>query len=149
MPSQFVLDEGILGTDLLGPVVIVSALAEFGGGSSSANTLVTHLATMSAPLGSLSANARAADNIDAVADAQLGNLDAVANTIPVTPTIAGGGGMPNFVQPNFPQPETKQEVQVSTIIADAVANLGMVKSTAVAEIAFSILEDDAEVLLLI
>lgn len=149
MPSQFVLDEGILGTDLLGPVVIASALAELGGLPSSANSLVTHSVTMSASLGTLSATARAADNVEAIADAPLGSLQASANTIPVTPIVGGGGGMPNFVQPNFPQPETKQEVQVSTIIADAVANLGMVKSTAVAEIAFSILEDDAEVLLLI
>lgn len=149
MPSQFVLDEGILDTDLLGPVVIVSALAELGGLPSSANSLVTHSVTMSASLGTLSATARAADNVEAIADAPLGSLQASANTIPVTPIVGGGAGMPNFVQPNFPQPETKQEVQVSTIIADAVANLGMVKSTAVAEIAFSILEDDAEVLLLI
>lgn len=149
MPAQFVLDEGILGTDLLGPVVIASASSELGGLPSSANSLVTHLVTMSAELGTLSATARAADNVEAVADAPLGSLDATANTIPVTPIVGGGGGVPNFVQPNFPQPEVKQEIEVSTIVAGAVANLGMVNANAVAEITFSILEDDAEVLLLI
>lgn len=149
MPSQFVLDEGILGTDLLGPVVIVSANAELGGLPSSANSLVTHLVTMAAPLGTLSATARAADNVEAVADAPLGSLQASADTIPVTPIVGGAGGMPNFVQPNFPQPEPQQEIEVSTIVAGAVANLGMVNANAIAEITFSILEDDAEVLLLI
>lgn len=149
MPSQFVLDQGLLDTDLLGPVIIASASAELGGLPSSAYSLVTHSVTMSAALGALSATARAADNVEASADAQLGTLQANANTNPVTPTVAAGGGMPNFVQPNFPQTEPAQEVEVSTIFAGAVANLGMVNASALAEITFSILEDDAEVLLLI
>ena len=128
MPAQFLLDEGILDTDLLGPVIIVSANADLGGISSSGSSLVTHLVTMGAELGGLSAN---------------------ANTAPDTPGGDEGGTTHGFVQPYFPPVIPPQEIKISTIYAGAVAGLGAVNASAMSEISFSIMEDDAEVLLLI
>ena len=128
MPAQFLLDEGILDTDLLGPVIIVSANADLGGISSSGSSLVTHLVTMGAELGGLSAN---------------------ANTAPDTPGGDEGGTTHGFVQPYFPPVIPPQEIKISTIYAGAVAGLGAVNAQAMYEISFSIMEDDAEVLLLI
>ena len=128
MPAQFLLDEGILDTDLLGPVIIVSANADLGGISSSGSSLVTHLVTMGAELGGLSAN---------------------ANTAPDTPGGDEGGTTHGFVQPYFPPVIPPQEIKISTIYAGAVAGLGAVNAKAMSEISFSIMEDDAEVLLLI
>ena len=128
MAAQFLLDEGILDTDLLGPVIIVSANADLGGISSSGSSLVTHLVTMGAELGGLSAN---------------------ANTAPDTPGGDEGGTTHGFVQPYFPSVIPPQEIKISTIYAGAVAGLGAVNASAISEISFSIMEDDAEVLLLI
>lgn len=128
MAAQFLLDEGVLDTDLLGPVIIVSANADLGGISSSESSLVTHLVTMGAELGGLSAN---------------------ANTAPDTPGGDEGGTTHGFVQPYFPPVIPPQEIKISTIYAGAVAGLGAVNASAISEISFSIMEDDAEVLLLI
>ena len=128
MAAQFLLDEGVLDTDLLGPIIIVSANADLGGISSSGTSLVTHLVTMGAELGGLSAN---------------------ANTQPDTPGGDEGGTSHGFVQPSFPQVIPPQEIKISTIYAGAVAGLGAVNASAMSEISFSIMEDDAEVLLLI
>ena len=128
MAAQFLLDEGVLDTDLLGPVIIVSANADLGGISSSGSSLVTHLVTMGAELGGLSAN---------------------ANTAPDTPGGDEGGTTHGFIQPYFPPVIPPQEIKISTIYAGAVAGLGAVNASAVSEISFSIMEDDAEVLLLI
>ena len=128
MPAQFLLDEGVLDTDLLGPVIIVSANADLGGISSSGSSLVTHLVTMGAELGGLSAN---------------------ANTAPDTPGGDEGGTTHGFVQPYFPPVIAPLEVEIATIYAGAVAGLGAVDASAISEISFSIMEDDAEVLLLI
>jgi hypothetical protein len=128
MAAQFLLDEGVLDTDLLGPIIIVSASADLGGISSSGSSLVTHLVTMQAELGGLSAN---------------------ANTQPDTPGGDEGGISHGFVQPSFPQVIPPQEIKISKIYAGAVAGLGAVSASAMSEISFSIMEDDAEVLLLI
>lgn len=128
MAAQFLLDEGVLDTDLLGPIIIVSANADLGGISSSGSSLVTHLVTMGAELGGLSAN---------------------ANTQPDTPGGDEGGTSHGFVQPYFPPVVPPQEIKISTIYAGAVAGLGAVNASAMSEISFSIMEDDAEVLLLI
>lgn len=128
MAAQFLLDEGVLDTDLLGPIIIVSASVDLGGISSSGSSLVTHLVTMQAELGGLSAN---------------------ANTQPDTPGGDEGGISHGFVQPSFPQVIPPQEIKISTIYAGAVAGLGAVNAIAMSEISFSIMEDDAEVLLLI
>lgn len=128
MAAQFLLDEGVLDTDLLGPIIIVSANADLGGISSSGSSLVTHLVTMQAELGSLLAN---------------------ANTQPETPGGDEGATSHGFIQPYFPPIIPQEEVQISTVLAQAVARLGAVNANAMSQIAFSILEDDAEVLLLI
>ena len=128
MAAQFLLDEGVLDTDLLGPIIIVSANADLGGISSSGTSLVTHLVTMGAELGGLSAN---------------------ANTVPNTPGGDKGGTSHGFIQPYFPPVVPPQEIEISTIYAGAVAGLGTVNASAMSEILFSIMEDDAEVLLLI
>ena len=128
MAAQFLLDEGVLDTDLLGPIIIVSASGELGGISSSGSSLVTHLVTMGAELGGLSAN---------------------ANTAPDTPGGDEGGTTHGFVQPYFPPVIPPQEIKISTIYAGAVAGLGAVNASSISEISFSIMEDDAEVLLLI
>jgi hypothetical protein len=128
MAAQFLLDEGVLDTDLLGPIIIVSASADLGGISSSGSSLVTHLVTMAAELGGLSAN---------------------ANTNPETPggsQVESGHG---FIQPYFPPVIQPQEIKIATVYAGAVAGLGAVSASAMSEISFSIMEDDAEVLLLI
>jgi hypothetical protein len=128
MAAQFILDTSILDTDLLGPIIIVSAEADLGGISSSGSSLVTHLVTMSAELAGISAN---------------------ANTQPDTPGGDEGGTSHGFVQPYFPPIIPPQEIEISTIYAGAVAGLGAVSASAMSEISFSIIEDDAEVLLLI
>lgn len=128
MAAQFVLDTGVLDTDLLGPIIIVSASADLGGISSSGSSLVTHLVTMGAELGGLEAN---------------------ANTEPETPGEDTVGTTHGFVQPYFPPVIPPQEIEISTIYAGAVAGLGAVSASAMSEISFSIMEDDAEVLLLI
>jgi hypothetical protein len=128
MAAQFILDTSILDTDLLGPIIIVSAEADLGGISASGSSLVTHLVTMSAELAGISAN---------------------ANTQPDTPGGDEGGTSHGFVQPYFPPIIPPQEIEISTIYAGAVAGLGAVTASAMSEISFSIMEDDAEVLLLI
>ena len=128
MAAQFILDTSILDTDLLGPIIIVSAEADLGGISASGRSLVTHLVTMSAELAGISAN---------------------ANTLPDTPSGDEGGTSHGFVQPYFPPIIPPQEIEISTIYAGAVAGLGAVSASAMSEISFSIIEDDAEVLLLI
>jgi hypothetical protein len=128
MAAQFILDTSILDTDLLGPIIIVSAEADLGGISSSGSSLVTHLVTMGAELAGISAN---------------------ANTQPDTPGGDEGGTSHGFVQPYFPPIIPPLEVQIATVYAGAVAGLGAVSASAMSEISFSIIEDDAEVLLLI
>ena len=128
MAAQFLLDEGVLDTDLLGPIIIVSANADLGGISSSGSSIATHLVTMQAELGGLSAN---------------------ANTVPDTPGGDEGATSHGFVQPYFPPVVPPQEIKISTIYAGAVVGLGAVNASAMSEISFSIMEDDAEVLLLI
>ena len=56
--------------------------------------------------------------------------------------------MPNFVQPNFVLPTPEPKIP-SVILAGASASLGIVRINAVSQIDFSVLNDDAEVLLLI
>jgi hypothetical protein len=104
---------------------------------------------MAAPLGTLTATARAAETIQASANAPLGSLDATANSRPESAIVASTSGRLDFVQPNFPQVVPPQEIEIATIIAGANVSLGSITSQAMAEITFSILEDDAEVLLLI
>lgn len=125
--AQFVLDTSQLDVDVLGPITF---------------------ATANATLGSLSANATARiDNIVS-ATATLGGLSAQA-TIPQPETaVIGSFGMPSFVQPNFVTPTPEPKIP-NVILAGGSSSLGVVRVQAISQIDFSVLNDDAEVLLLI
>ena len=125
--AQFVLDTSQLDVDVLGPITF---------------------ATASASLGSIAATATAAiDNIVA-ANAPLGALLAQANIPQDIVQAAGSLGVPNYVQPNIITLET-QIKQPKKIKAQAKTRLGAMKMQATSRIDFSVLDDDAELLLLI
>ena len=152
MPG-LILGTGELDVDLLGPVAIGSS--NFGSLSASATAEVENLVVASALLGEVTATAAAVRTTFATATSSFGALVAEANTIPTPPTpptpegsITSQSGLPNYVQPNFPQVEIPE---VKPIIATAMAqaNLKGIKANAISRIDFSIIEDDNEVLLLI
>ena len=125
--AQFVLDTSELDVDVLGPITF---------------------ATANATLGSLSATATARiDNIVS-ATATLGGLSAQAIISQPETSVVASFGMPNFVQPNFVAPTPEPKI-ANVIVAGASASLGVVRIQAVSQIDFSVLNDDAEVLLLI
>jgi hypothetical protein len=151
MAAQFLLDSGILDTDLLGPIIIVSADADLGGISSDGASLVTHFASGEANLGEISSNGNSLVTHLVTMDSELGGLQANADTEPFTPIlqIASSSTKHGFVQPFFPPVIPPQEEQISTVVAGAIAGLGAVTASAMSKISFSIVEDDSEVLLLI
>ena len=125
--AQFVLDTSQLDVDVLGPITF---------------------ATANATLGSLSATATARiDNIVS-ATATLGGLSAQANIPQAETAVVASFGMPSFVQPNFTVPTPEPKIS-NVILAGASASLGVVRIQAISQIDFSVLNDDAEVLLLI
>lgn len=125
--AQFVLDTSQLDVDVLGPITF---------------------ATASASLGSIAATAAVAiDNVVA-ANAPLGALLAQANIPQDIVQTAGSLGVPNYVQPNIITLET-QIKQAKKIKAQAKTRLGAMKIQARSRIDFSVLEDDAELLLVI
>ena len=125
--AQFVLDTSQLDVDVLGPITFATANATLGSLSATATARIDNIVSATATLGGLSAQA----------------------TIP-QPETAGVGsfGMPNFVQPNFVAPTPEPKI-ANVIVAGASASLGVVRIQAVSQIDFSVLNDDAEVLLLI
>lgn len=125
--AQFVLDTSQLDFDVLGPITF---------------------ATASASLGSVTATATAEiDNIVA-ANAPLGALVAQASIPQPTVQTAGSLGVPNYVQPNIIIPDIHIK-QPKKIKAKAKTRLGAMKIQATSRIDFSVLNDDAELLLLI
>ena len=143
--------------------VIVTAEAEMfadlGGLVGSASATVIHSATLSATLGGLVASAITAVAQDAVLSADLGGLVATANSIPTPPepepepTPVGGR---QYAAPRRkkiePVPEPVVEIPViqpKRRYAVASTILGGATCTATSSITFSILDDDAEVLLLV
>lgn len=125
--AQFVLDTSQLDVDVLGPITFATANATFGSLSATATARIDNIVSASAPLGGLIAQA----------------------SIPQPETaVVGSFGMPNFVQPNFVLPTPEAKIP-SVILAGASASLGVVRINAVSQIDFSVLNDDAEVLLLI
>jgi hypothetical protein len=70
--------------------------------------------------------------------------DGVTNVIP-----AGQVGQPNYIQPNFPEIIEPVKITVSIKTATAKTKLGKLSSKSISQIDFSILDDDAEVLLLV
>jgi hypothetical protein len=125
--AQFVLDTSQLDVDVLGPITFATANATLGSISATASVEIDNIVSASAPLGGLLAQA----------------------TIPQPETaVVGSFGMPNFVQPNFIAPTPEPKIP-SVILAGASASFGVVRINAISQIDFSVLNDDAEVLLLI
>ena len=135
-----------------------TAEAQLGGLASSATATVVLPATASADLGGLTASAITAVEQNAVATADLGGLVATANSLPTppdpTPEPTPSGGRqyaaprrkkiePEPVSVEIPVIQPKRRYAVTT------TSLGGMMSEASAEIAFSILDDEAELLLMI
>ena len=70
--------------------------------------------------------------------------DGVSSAIP-----ASQSGQPNYIQPNFPEIIEPVKITVSIKTGKAKAKLGKISSKSISRIDFSILDDDAEVLLLV
>jgi len=70
--------------------------------------------------------------------------DGVSNVIP-----AGQSGQPNYIQPNFPEIIEPEKIIVSIKMGKAKAKLGKLSSKSISQIDFLILDDDAEILLLV
>jgi len=131
--------------------------APLGGLNANASATVTEFAVASADLGGLDANASATVTEFAIASADLGGLVATANAtvIPPTPepepTPSGGR---QYAAPRRKKIEPLPEVEIPVIqpkrrYAVASATLNGMQTQAVGTITFSILDDDAEVLLLV
>lgn len=125
--AQFILDTSELNTDVLGPITFATAEANLGSSTASANAQITNVVSASAPLGGLSASA----------------------TVPTNATFPSQLGLPNFIQPNFPEIIEPVIITVSIKTATAKTKLGALSSKSISQIDFSILDDDAEVLLLV
>jgi len=125
--AQFVLDSSELDVDVLGPITFATATANLGSSTASATAEITNVVSASANLGGLVATA----------------------TIPSDEVIPGSSGQPNYIQPNFPQIIEPVKITVSIKTATAKTKLGTISSKSTSRIDFSILDDDAEVLLLV
>jgi hypothetical protein len=123
--AQFVLDTSKLDVDVLGPITFATASASLGSITATATAEIDNIVAANAPLGALIAQA----------------------TIP-QPTVqtAGSFGVPNYIQPNIITPEIKQ---LKKIKGQAKTRLGAMKIQATSRIDFSVLNDDAELLLVI
>jgi hypothetical protein len=125
--AEFVLNSSQLDVDVLGPITFATATANLGSSTANANAEITNLVSASAPLGELSASA----------------------VIPTGEVIFGSVGQPNYIQPNFPKIIEPEQITVSIKTATASTKLGKLSSQSISQIDFSILDDDAEVLLLV
>ena len=125
--AQFVLDSSELDVDVLGPITFATATANLGSSTASATAEITNVVSASANLGGLVATA----------------------TIPSDEVIPGSSGQPNYIQPNFPNIVEPVKITVSIKTATAKTKLGTLSSKSTSRIDFSILDDDAEVLLLV
>jgi hypothetical protein len=123
--AQFVLDTSQLNVDVLGPITFATASASLGSATATATAEIDNIVAANAPLGALVAQA----------------------SIP-QPASAGSVGHPNYVQPNIITPNIEIK-QAKKIKAKAKTRLGAMKIQATSRIDFSVLDDDAELLLLI
>jgi hypothetical protein len=151
---------GELVADIAEVIVTTQATAEaqLGGLVATATATVVLPATASAELGGLVASAVTAVEQNAVATANLGGLVATVNSIPTPPapepTPAPSGGRRVYSTTPRKKIEPLPPVEIPVIepkrrYAVTTTSLGGMMSQASAEIAFSILDDDAEVLLLV
>lgn len=125
--AQFVLDSSQLDVDVLGPITFATATANLGSSTASATAEITNVVSATANLGGLAASA----------------------TVPNNEVIVNQVGQPNYIQPNFPTIIEPVKVTVSIKTATAKTKLGTLSSKSTSQIDFSILDDDAEVLLLV
>ena len=138
--------------------VEATAEAQLGGLASSATATVVLPATASANLGGLTASAITAVEQNAVATANLGGLVATANSLPTppepTPEPTPVGGR-QYAAPRRkkiePEPVSVEipVIQPKRRYAVSLTSLGGMTSQSTSTITFSILDDDAEVLLLV
>lgn len=133
------------------PEPIAEANAPLGGSHSTANAIVSVSASGGSQLGSMTGQATTNGTVTVSAQANLGELIASVGR-EENPAGSFGGGLafiqPNFA-PNFAQNIVQETVQVQNhIIGFANARLGRVYASASSQIDFSIIEDDAEILLL-
>ena len=125
--AQFVLDSSQLDVDVLGPITFATATANLGSSTANATAEITNVVSATANLGGLSANA----------------------VIPSDEVILSPVGQPNYIQPNFPEIIEPVKITVSIKTATAKTKLGTLSSKSISQIDFSILDDDAEILLLV
>jgi hypothetical protein len=151
---------GELVADIAEVIVTTQATAEaqLGGLVATATATVVLPATASAELGGLVASAVTAVEQNAVATANLGGLVATVNSIPTPPapepTPAPSGGRRVYSTTPRKKIEPLPPVEIPVIepkrrYAVTTTSLGGMMSQASAEIAFSILDDEAELLLMI
>ena len=151
---------GELVGDIAEVIVTTQATAEaqLGGLVATATATVVLPATASAELGGLVASAVTAVEQNAVATANLGGLVATVNSIPTPPapepTPAPSGGRRVYSTTPRKKIEPLPPVEIPVIepkrrYAVTTTSLGGMMSQASAEIVFSILDDEAEVLLLV
>ena len=152
---------GLAGSATATVTHLATASADLGGLASSATATVLLPATASANLGGLVASAITAVQQEATATANLGGLVATVDSAPTPPepepTPAPSGGRRVYsttprkkIEPlveippvEVPVIEPKKRYAVSSTV------LGGMSSQATAEIAFSILDDEAELLLML
>ena len=125
--AQFVLGSSELDVDVLGPITFATAEANLGSSTASATAQITNVVSATATLGGLLANA----------------------VVPTITNIPSPVGQPNYIQPNFPEIIEPVKITVSIKTATAKTKLGKLSSKSISQIDFSILDDDAEVLLLV
>jgi hypothetical protein len=151
---------GELVADIAEVIVTTQATAEaqLGGLVATATATVVLPATASAELGGLVASAVTAVEQNAVATANLGGLVATVDSIPTPPapepTPAPSGGRRVYSTTPRKKIEPLPPVEIPVIepkrrYAVTTTSLGGMMSQASAEIAFSILDDEAELLLMI
>ena len=151
---------GELVGDIAEVIVTTQATAEaqLGGLVATATATVVLPATASAELGGLVASAVTAVEQNAVAIANLGGLVATVDSIPTPPapepTPAPSGGRRVYSTTPRKKIEPLPPVEIPVIepkrrYAVTTTSLGGMMSQASAEIVFSILDDEAEVLLLV
>jgi hypothetical protein len=125
--AQFVLDSSELDVDVLGPITFATATANLGSSTASATAQITNVVSATATLGGLAASV----------------------VISSGEVIQSQAGLPNYIQPNFPEIIEPVKITVSIKTATAKTKLGTISSKSTSQIDFSILDDDAEVLLLV
>ena len=161
LPATASADLGGLVSSATATVVLpATASATLGGLASSATATVALPATASADLGGLAASAITAVEQDAVATANLGGLVTTVDSIPTppepepTPTPSGGRRVYSTTPRKKIEPVIELVVEIPVIepkrrYAVASTSLTGMQAQATSTITFSILEDEAELLLMI